>query len=57
MRYGSLPLFLASLLTTSSGGRSIFRTTVSMSDSKKFGTTTARSIPKHLFDHYFLLSS
>jgi hypothetical protein len=34
-----------------------FRTTVWMSYSKKFETTTARSIPKHLFDHYFLLSS
>jgi len=40
-----LHLFPASPLITSSGGRSIFRTTAWMSYSGKLGTTTARSIP------------
>ena len=43
--------------TTSSGGRSIFHTTAWMNYSRKFGVTTAGSIPKRRSDHYFPLSS
>jgi hypothetical protein len=55
MRCVSLHLFLASSLTTNSGGSSIFRTIVWMSYSKKFGTTKAESMVVKKNEMFFRL--